>query len=68
MDGLKKYLIIIIAGFMGLWFISIMIYWDTIGNYFSQTINEILNSGIEIMISLIAISLLILAVIGGTRR
>ena len=68
MDGFKKYLIIIGITVIGLWLLSIMIYWDVIGNYFSQSVNGILDSGIQLVIYLIALVMLIGAAIGGFRR
>lgn len=67
MEGFKKYIIILGATFLALWFISIMIYWEVIGDYIAQSINGIYNSGVSILVTIIVFLIIISMIIGMIR-
>lgn len=68
MHGFKKYLIIIAGAIIGLWLTSIMIYWNEIGSSFLQIASVLIDSMMEIIITIIGIGILLSVVIFSGRR
>ena len=59
MDGLKKYVVIIVGAIFFLWLLSIIIYWDAIGDYIAQSVGVIISAIMNLIVGVILILLLI---------
>lgn len=59
MDGLKKYMVIIVGAIFALWLLAIIIYWDAIGEYIAQSVGVIISAIMNLIVGVIVILLLI---------
>lgn len=64
MYGFKKYLVILGISFLGLWFLSLILYRDVIGAYITQSINGLYNAGISFLVTAIVIFIIIKCFLG----